>query len=97
MLNTVALLHIFEETVKLYSEFFDKKNSVSEIKIFSNVINVFTVTFDLFNVFLLNKYKTVKHSNSSVYAIGSTRFLSYIITFKISSERVVTLIMCFNY
>ncbi len=59
MLKTVVLLHIFGETKKKYflgffSEWNAHKN-LCEIKMFWNIINDFTVTFNQFNTSLLNK------------------------------------------
>jgi len=43
----------------LFQDFFDEqkvqKNHLFEIEIFYKIINVFTVTFDLFNASLMNK------------------------------------------
>ncbi len=49
-----------------------KEQHLFETEIFCNIINVFTVTFDQFHVFLVNKYinffkKKQQHLNSSVF------------------------------
>ncbi len=63
LLETVFLLNIFLGTVILFSVFLNrkkrKKNNLFEIKIFFNIINILTVTFDLFNV--KNNYKSITY------------------------------------
>ncbi len=52
-----TMIYLF---VYLFAGFFDehslKEQHLFEIKIFGNIINVFTFTFDNCNVSLLNKY-----------------------------------------
>ncbi len=61
MLKTVVLLHIFVETVTplIFQDSLintiSKEQHLFQIEIFCNILNVFTVTFDRFNVYLLNK------------------------------------------
>ncbi len=60
MLKTVALLNIYfcGNRDAFFSGFFEeslKEQHLFEIKLFCNIINVFTVTYDLFNESLLNK------------------------------------------
>ncbi len=61
MLKTVVLPNIFVETV-IHFIFQDsqmnrkfKRTALFEIEIFSNIRNLFTVTFDQFNASLMNK------------------------------------------
>ncbi len=54
VLKTIVLLNIFVKTI--FSSIFKWiEQHLFEIEIFGNIINVFTVNFDQFNVFLLNK------------------------------------------
>ncbi len=59
MFKTVVLLYIFVETMihllyELYEEIYRKKQNLFGIEISSDIIHMFTVTVDQFNVPLLN-------------------------------------------
>jgi len=60
MFKTVVLLSIVLESVIHYFRIFwwieSSKEHLLEIKIFSSIMNVFTVTIGQFNVSLLNSY-----------------------------------------
>ncbi len=62
MVKTVVLLHIFVET-KIHYSFIYVEQHLFEIEIFGNIINVFTVAFDQFNVCLHNAWIKSIHLN----------------------------------
>ncbi len=77
--KSVMLLNIFFVDTKIhFLGCFDEWNSVFEIEIFCNIINVFSVTFSEFNASLLKKTNNLIKKTMNLYKCYSNIWLQFV-------------------